>query len=206
MISIEKIKHCKLCFEPIKQIGISDFFVQKPLICERCQNKFSPIFRKFYLEDVKGLAIYEYDQTIREYLFQLKGAYDIEIAPLFLLPFMRYLHFRYRNYILVPAPSTAESNEVRGFNHVKEIFSILKLPMIDVFQKTASIKQVGLSFEQRHEIKNHLSVMDVSSLLGKKVLLIDDVMTTGATLKAMISMLRKNQIYEIKILVLSSVL
>lgn len=205
MISIEKIKYCKLCFEPIKGMGILDLLMQNPLICEKCQKKFAPIFSKFYIDGIKGMSIYDYDQTIREYLFQLKGAFDVEIAPIFLLPFARFLRFRYRKFILVPAPSSGESNLQRGFNHVQEIFSVLRLPIINVFKKTSVVKQVGLTYEQRQNIIKHIEIKDASRLQGKKVLLVDDVMTTGATLKAMIALLKRAGILKIEILVLSSI-
>ena len=203
MILETKTPFCKLCFKPLKEPSFADLFLQKPLICHQCQKKFIPIFHHFYIKGIQGLAIYRYDDTIRQYLYQLKAAYDIEIAPVFLQPYARYLYFRYRNYVLVPAPSTKTSDDARGFNQIIEIFSELKLPIIPVCVKTTDIKQAGLNYDQRQKIIQHLAIINPEKITNKNILIVDDVMTTGATIRAMIELLKTHNVKNIAVLVLA---
>lgn len=180
-----------------------DVFLQKPLICSQCQKKFKPIFHNFYIQGQKGLAIYFYDETIRQYLYQLKGAFDVEISSIFLQPFARFLHYRYRKFLLLPAPSTEASNQQRGFNHVINIFSCLNLPILPIFLKTAEVKQAGLNYYQRQEIGQHLKIISPEKIRNKNVLIVDDVKTTGATIRAMIDLAKAHHAKKISVLVLA---
>ena len=104
---------------------------------------------------------------------------------------------------MVPAPSYIESNNKRGFNHVKEIFSLLKLKMCSCIHKIDDVKQSDCSASEREKIGKHLLIDLNINLYKKKVLIVDDVFTTGSTVKAMIKLLEKCKPKRIKILVMS---
>ena len=103
---------------------------------------------------------------------------------------------------MVPAPSAEEADEERGFNHVVEMFQSLNLPMKKCVHKTRQIKQADLNAEERKNIKNFLTIDDVD-LSGKKILIVDDVFTTGSTVRAMIKLISKKTPKSIKVLVMS---
>lgn len=171
-------------------------------MCNKCFRSFNPIFRKFQISGIEGVALYEYTEKFAAMLFQFKGCYDYELAPLFLDRVRSYLKLRYRNYILVPAPSTEESNKKRGFNHVQEIFKILNRPIVDCIFKTSEIKQSDKG-HNRKEIKKYLDIRNGDRLKNQNVLLVDDVKTTGSTLKAMVELVKKYNPRRLNILVLS---
>lgn len=104
---------------------------------------------------------------------------------------------------MLPAPSHESHDERRGFNHVQAIFSIISLPIVDAFKKTVDIKQTSLNQKERAEVKKHIVFECSEKLQNKNVLLIDDVKTTGSTLKRMIELVLKENPKKIKILVLS---
>lgn len=90
--------------------------------------------------------------------------------------------------IVIPVPMTKRSLLRRGFNQsaliAREISKWKGMPLdIDCLQKTKeTAPQVGLRAEER--MKNLRGAFSVSDdLRGKKVLLVDDVMTTGTTLR-----------------------
>jgi competence protein ComFC len=164
------------------------------------------MFYKFELDGVKGLAIYEYDETIRSLLYQFKGLYDIELKDVFLSKFQFYLRMKYRKFTLVPAPSNLDSEKERGFNHVKEMFSGLSLPFMDLFYKKIDYKQSDLNYYERQEVKEKIGIRVDVSLENKNILLVDDLMTTGSTLKAMINLLKPYKPKSVAILIMSHTL
>ena len=172
-------------------------------ICMNCYREIVPSFIKFKVGNHKALAIYEYDERIKKLLYQFKGCFDIEIFDVFLSRYARELRVMYHDYLMVPIPSYKEDDEIREFNHVEEMFKILKLKVEKVLDKTEKIKQANLSFNQRKEIKNFLRVTNGEVLTNKKVLIVDDVYTTGATISAAISLIEQYHPKKIRILVMS---
>ena len=152
--------------------------------------------------NIKGYHIYDYDEEIQGKLYQLKGCFDIELAGIFLDYFRPFLFLKFFGYVMVPAPSAKEADEERGFNHVEEIFKPLKLKMLSIIHKTKNVKQSDLNAEERKKIKDNLAIDDVD-LSNKKILLVDDVYTTGSTMQAAIKLLEELHPKKIKVLVIS---
>ena len=114
-----------------------------------------------------------------------------------------YLKIRYFNFVLIPIPSWKEEDDIRGFNHVEEIFKSLNLPMIKCLRKKEKFKQSNLNKQERKKIKQKIEVIDGELLKNKNILIVDDVMTTGSTISAAIELLAQYQPKNIKILVLA---
>ncbi len=92
---------------------------------------------------------------------------------------------------VVPVPLHWRREYARGFNQAREIARHLRRPMLDALVRSrATTPQVELSKEQR--IENVKGVFTVRrpplrktlKLHGINVVLVDDVATTGATLRA----------------------
>lgn len=193
---------CKVCLKNYKTFDFINLFSPQP-ICKQCLAEMKPVFHSFKpAPNIKGLAIYKYNQKIKEMLYLLKGAYDYEMSKYFLYHFKEYLSLRYFGYTLVFAPSSKEDDEERGFNHVVEIFSVLRLKSLQILHKTENIKQSNLSKEERKNIGKILKIDDID-LTNKKILLVDDVYTTGSTIKACIDLLKSKGAKKISVLVMS---
>ena len=192
-----------MCFKLLKTDSIYEIINRDSCLCEECQNKLVPYFKRFVVGNCEGLAIYKYDDNIKSLLYQFKGCYDIELAPIFLNRFKNELHISYKGYILIPAPSYDEDDKNREFNHVVEMFKILNLPMYRLVIKTSRFKQAGFASKKRKDAIEHMSVVSYDQIRNKKVLIVDDVMTTGSTLRAMVSLIQKGHPKTIKILVMA---
>ena len=193
---------CKVCFKKIETNSIHSILFNSPTICYNCFNEFRPQLQRFSVQNVDGMFVYYYDDVVKEKLYQLKGCFDYELAPIFLEYFVIYLRLKYHGYFMIPAPSFSKADEERGFNHVNEIFKCLKLKTISCIHKNQDIKQADLTSEERTKIKDVLSIDDVD-LTDKKILLVDDVYTTGSTMKAMIDLVKTKNPKKIKVLVIS---
>lgn len=196
-------RFCKRCFEPLSYSSFHNVFSKEPVLCQKCYQEFHPIFKRFKVLGVPALALYPYNEAIRNTLFLFKGCYDYEMRKVFLDYQKTWLHFVYLGYVIVPAPSFAGHDEKRGFNHVVEMFSSLGLPIVRAIEKTEDIKQSSLNAKERAKVGRHLRWIDGISVKGKKVLLVDDVYTTGSTMRALVRLVKAHNPKRIKVLVMS---
>ena len=111
------------------------------------------------------------------------------------------LKILYHDYLVIPIPSWKDDDNKRDFNHVFEIFSSLNLKMCPCLHKKENIKQSSLNKEQRLKTKN--LYIDKVNLTNKKILIVDDVMTTGSTVKHAIEIIKKKKPKIIKVLILA---
>ena len=94
------------------------------------------------------------------------------------------------DFLLIPVPLSKKRLKWRGFNQAeeigKELSKFLGIPLIgDVLLKTKTTpSQVELADEAREEnVKGTFSLKNEEKIKGKKILLVDDVYTTGSTLE-----------------------
>lgn len=197
---------CKVCNKELNDFFINDVFnMHKHSLCYKCFNKFPLINKITIINDYECLSLYEYKDIIKDLIFQLKGLKDYELKDVFLEYFIDLLEFKYKGYVIVYAPSFHQDDLDRGFNHVEAIFSSLKNKKIKIFSKKEKYKQSEQLYSERKNIFKYIS-LDKSSLKGlNKVLIVDDVLTSGNTLKALSSLLYKEGIKDIKMFTISKV-
>ncbi len=174
---------CDGCGEPF------DPLAHAAPICARCRAK-APTFRA-------ARAAFAFDGPLREAIHRLKyrqkSALAPRLAPLLWRalendPFLRDFHPDF----LVPVPLHRARLRKRGFNQslllARELSLLLGVPTRELLQRTRNTPpQVGLKGDAR--AKNVRGAFDLSSraaalngLQGARILLVDDVFTTGATL------------------------
>ena len=166
-------------------------------------KKLSPKFIKFNHGNIKCLAVYEYDNEMKSLIYQFKGCYDIALSEVFIDRFKRELYYLYKGYIVIPIPSYKSEDLKREFNHVVEMFSSLNLPIMRIIEKTENIKQSSLKKNERANISKYLKMSDIETVRNKKVLLVDDIHTTGSTIQACIDLIKQGEPKDIKVLVIA---
>ena len=186
---------CLICGQSLAQdmSGFALFKVAGYPICGQCQASFIPASSKNVL--------YIYNDFFRSLLFRYKGLGDLALAPVFLAGHEKELQRKYADHVIVPAPSTEKENLARGFATLPWIFRSLQLPILPLLYKNQDYKQA--TSKHRENIHDVIAIRDGSLIAGKKVLLVDDVITSGHTLKACRNQLAIYQPLRIDVLVLA---
>lgn len=199
--SITKDNRCLYCGRVI-DLRRTDSIYAKFGLCQFCYQKLPFVYKKLKIEKYFGLGIYRYDGVVKEALLDLKVNGDIELSKTFLGPIRDYLKTKYLGCTLIPIPSIEKQNKKRGFNHVVEIAKVLDLPIQNCLIKDGYWKQSSKKQSNRTGVRN---VLKINTQLDtrKRYLLIDDIMTTGETIKACIKLLEKQGCKRIEFLVIA---
>lgn len=194
---------CIICREEISQ----------GYLCRKCREKIMLCSEKFILKKDrtdKGYTYYSsayYSDIMMEIILELKyklnySAYNFIVEMLLDTINKMQIDFDIITYV----PSDRRTRKKRGYNQsqllAKGISRSLKKPVKNLLKKVSRTKdQIGLSGSDRwFNLKNSFSVQDIESLQDKNILLIDDVITTGATAYYCAKELEKNGAKNIIIL------
>lgn len=107
------------------------------------------------------------------------------------------------NYVIVPVPTASSRRRQRGYDQAvlisKELSRQLSVPYSPLLVRRGQTHQVGLGREQRLNLdKDTFRVRRQTRLEDKKILLVDDVITTGATLEAAAKALRRRGVLVVR--------
>jgi ComF family protein len=168
-------------------------------VCSGCME-----FPRRPYED--AVAVMEYSGAGRTLIRQMKFRNRPELArPLARLAVEKLLESGMAFDVIVPIPLHWSRLLYRSYNQTELIASLISSatgkPLIHGLKKIkATPHQSRLKKSKRQKfLKNTFAVRD-GSFAGKKVLLLDDVLTTGATLSTAAKVLLKNGAASVKVL------
>ena len=191
-IRVDKTGLCPICKK------ISDF----GRTCSACRHR-SALTGVMILGPHKGV--------LKDLIWKYKYKFIIDEAnPLAELISARFGDFlREKRFLITYSPSSRDRIIWRGFNQAqllaKKVSRKLNLDCINLLYKDNNvISQVGHTRKERlQNIKGKIKYIGTRDITNKKVLIIDDVYTTGATLEECAKILRQAGYREVWGLVLS---
>ncbi len=179
--------NCLYCDEEIKKIRFAALLNGEDKLCIKCREGMIKRHEKFLVEDMEVETFYDYDSFFRSLLLQYKECYDEALKDVFLYEIKDYLKFRYRGYRILYVPSTKRKNEERGFEHLRGIFSDLGMEEVKGLAMKNELVQEGRNRKEREEMTiNYI----YNGNMIDKVLIVDDVFTTGSSLKGVYSAIK----------------
>jgi len=173
-------------------------FTPKCLICQRlgiefcvsCVEKIRP-FRTRDLSEIEfGFCTGEYSGWLRDSIIGYKNGeakYAALLSQLLGTTLENFIEFK--NLTLIPIPSSQQKIKERGFDSVANLCAKLpslrqgvQLDAANLVLRREVADQVGLSAAQRQ--KNLVGAFGVRRVVSGTVILVDDVITTGATMNS----------------------
>lgn len=186
--------------------------ISKFYLCESCLNKLDFVDNKFKISGCETHSIYFYNKFIANMISEYKFNRNTSLFRVFGSMVEAYIEetngFLLDCDYILPVPSTRKTINKRGFDHIKFIcdYFIKKYDKkyLNDFEKIKDTKsQHTLALEDRlHNLRGAFKCN--KNLNGESVLVFDDIITSGNTVKEIIKELEKSGAGEIQILCLTS--
>ena len=192
----QKSMICPQCETMLHPIGHPRCFkcgkpVEKGEFCRDCQK------RKHMFE--QGRGIFVYDSSMRRSVTRYKYYGCREYGDFYAKAMYRYAKMELREWkpdLIVPVPVHRSKERMRGFNQAaylaERISRYTGIPadmgLVQKNIKTKSQKKLN-ALQRRKNLEKAFCV--TGDVRGKDILVIDDVYTTGSTIDAMASCLKK---------------
>ena len=193
---------CKICFKDFSLTMPRRLIECQTHICDECFNKLTGSLSIDKINGTKIMFLSKYDGLYKQMLMNYKEYGDYELRDCFLYPYLKLIKLYFNNYYFVPLPSTSNRIKNRGFNHLIEILKISNLKYLDLLYKINDINQKELNAFNRIN-NNTIEIKDNKEIIeNKKIVLFDDVYTTGSTFNHSLNVIKKYNPKKIKGLII----
>lgn len=177
-------------------------------LCEHCKKSIK-IIKNEYQDKIVSYGYY--GGVLKELILKFKYKNNFTAGDILSEFLKEYIveNIRYEEYIITYIPLSKKSKRIRGFNQceyiAKKIARDLSIEAKEVLIKLKDTKeQKTLKKDERYEnIKGAFDLKKGIELNNCKIILIDDVITTGATLTEAYKILKKYKVKDIKLLTLA---
>jgi competence protein ComFC len=199
--------NCILCNRPIKTpLKFYELFLLKSrenTLCRTCQANFVKISEEHCprchksgsnevcsdckIWESKGVivnhrAVFNYNSAMQEFFSNYKFLGDYRLHKVF----DHYFKFD-KSATVVPIPLSPERYQTRGFNQVTAFLENTKYE--EILIKFDTKKQSSLTRTERLTTENPFSIAE-NTKIPEKVIIVDDIYTTGATLQHAVKTLK----------------
>lgn len=172
---IDPLEHCRFC--------LSRNDLSKTRICKNCREKQNPIY--------KLSAVFDYMSSAATLIKNLKYSFQYNLGKgigAYMAKHLIELNWPIPD-VIIPVPITFAHYLSRGYNQsfllAKSIGKILSCPVKNsLIRHNLDFSQTGLSHKQRNKNQKGFSIKKYQNLENKNLLIVDDVITTGSTLKS----------------------
>ena len=141
---------------------------------------------------VFNYSVYKYNEQMQAMIAKWKYRGDFILAQAFKQPFIQSFHRKFsdlkEDMIVIPIPLSDERLYERGFNQAKILATFLPIEQRELITRIHSEKQSKMSRSERIATKNPFKI---EGKINKSVILVDDIYTTGSTIRHAASLLKK---------------
>lgn len=212
--------HCVWCHEPILvEVNWGNVFMpsRRPHLCSSCHDKMHPIDGKRCIRcsrysnqsicgDCKwwqtilqaedplawNYSVFHYNDPMKEMISRWKYRGDYLLGEAFRWPFLDAFKQTFVKWdtepLLVPIPLSEERHRERGFNQAEMLATFLDRKFVSLLHRIDGEKQSKKSRQDRIFAENPFRM---KKTINKPVILVDDIYTTGATLRHAANVLKQ---------------
>ena len=199
--------------------------INKDALCKKCENKLKKQvdiniekFKNYEFQE--HIYFFEYEGFVRRQILNYKfrnKAYLYKSFGKFIIKNEKFMKFLKSYDIIIPVPISKKRKKKRGYNQslliAREIVnsynkksqdSKLKLNNRCLYKTKNTIEQSKLDKNQRAiNVQGVYSLQNKQILENKKILLIDDIYTTGNTVRECSQMIKKGNPKKIGVLTIA---
>lgn len=188
-------RKCLFCQNPLDKQSLMQYMMND-VLCVSCRRSLKIKKRTLQMKDLKITYFGFYEGNMAEMLLQYKECMDEALKDVFLHEVKEWIRFHYHHCVFLCAPSSRKNLEKRGFQHVVSMFEQCGIPILDCFEKQTDTAQKETAFQKRAEIADILTLRKDIEIPDKRLILIDDIVTTGSTLLALQHLLKDKHCTE----------
>jgi len=186
------MKRCKGCGKLLFDGNWYDVFVGNDVLCYACRHQLVIKKQKGYVDGIEIVSLYEYNDFLSDLLTQYKELNDEALNDVFLYKFNWWIRIKYFGYTICLSPSSVDSINERGFNHLELMFNRVGLKIINPFSIKDNSSQRRKNYDDRKKIIEQIYLKE--EIRDKKILLVDDVYTSGSTIKGCLKELKGKRV------------
>lgn len=128
------------------------------------------------------MSLFHYNEFLKETIAKYKYRGDYAIASAF-SSYIKVALAKLEFDLLVPVPLSSERLYERGFNQAEALAECAGFSCNDILARVHSEKQSKKSRKERMTITKIFQVKSPDFVTGKNILLLDDIYTTGSTIR-----------------------
>lgn len=139
----------------------------------------------------RNISLYNYEDFTKEAIARFKFRGDYVLAEVFARDFRSILQALHYD-LMVPIPLSEERLYERGFNQAEAIISTAGFEPTHLLTRIHTEKQSKKSRHERIHLEQVFKLETEMDLTSKTILLVDDIYTTGSTLRHAAKLLKEN--------------
>lgn len=208
-------------FFPDRCVGCNQIIAAETYVCELCENQISFCNLDFEAENIlkescktlfpveNAFSVMEFQKEglTRDLMHDLKYKSREDIGNLFAEWTIERLNFKQKPDLITSVPLHPKKMKERGYNQLhiftKKISDHYKIPCDnDLIKRNYYAKAQALKNKKGREKQEQLFSLQ-KSIVGKHVLIIDDVFTTGNTMSMMAWEILKEKNNKVSVLIMA---
>ncbi|WP_066387488.1 ComF family protein [Neobacillus mesonae] len=176
---------CRICNRPLHLL---DAKFRDDDLCHDCFRWEGDEEWRGYL--TKNTSLFLYYDFLKEVIAKFKFRGDYVLAKVFAM-YVKVLAANMKADLFVPIPLSEERLYERGFNQAAALLREADLPAASILTRVHSEKQSKKSRSERIHLPQVFNLTPEADIEGKRIVLIDDIYTTGSTLRHAAKLLKQ---------------